>query len=309
MASALDLQRLNTVQLVTLTPFSPDGMQVLADRLEPFAADMADAGVRVFITGAGTGEFHSLTVEESAECVAAVRRAVSRDVLVIAAIGMGLPHALAAGRLAIQAGADALLVMPPIHPYLCDSGLREYFSRLMSQLPVPFLFYKRGPFPSERLLLELAEQDQVVGIKYAHNDVNAFAEFAAQCNQNTVLSCGIAERYAPAFMMAGATAYTSGVANLCPRLSLTMHRALAIQDYAQAMRRLRILRPIEEYRARQADSFNISMLKYALGIVGYDFGPVRPPMRTLTAEEQQEVRALLEPILDYEAGMTHTAPY
>src|SRR5690606_25613708 len=109
-------------------------------------------------------------------------------------------------------------------------------------------------------------------------------------------------------MMAGARGYTSGVANLCPRLSLALHRALVVQDYPQAMRRLEVLRSIEDYRGREGDSFNISMLKYAMQLVGYDFGPVRPPMRTLTTQQQDEVRQLLEPILEYEAGMTHAAP-
>src|SRR5690242_13410233 len=103
---------------------------------------------------------------------------------------------------------------------------------------------------------------------------------------------GTAERHAPFFMLAGATGYTSGAANLCPRLSLAMHAALAGQRYEEAMHLLSILRPIEDYRARDADSYSISALKYALQVCGWDFGPVRPPQRRLTPEEEAAVRRL-----------------
>ena len=66
---------------------------------------------------------------------------------------------------------------------------------------------------------------------------------------------------------------------------------------------LRILRPIEDYRARAGDSYNISMLKAALRLTGRDFGPPRPPQRRITAAEEAEIRTLLEPILAAEAGL------
>ena len=67
---------------------------------------------------------------------------------------------------------------------------------------------------------------------------------------------------------------------------------------------LRILRPIEDYRARAGDSYNISMLKAALRLTGRDFGPPRPPQRRITAAEETEIRALMEPILAAERGLS-----
>jgi 4-hydroxy-tetrahydrodipicolinate synthase len=112
------------------------------------------------------------------------------------------------------------------------------------------------------------------------------------------------ERFAPFFHLAGATGYTSGAGNICPRLTLAMHRTLASGDYARAMQILRIIRPIEDYRARAGDSYNISMLKTAMKLGGRDFGPPRPPQRLLTPFEEAEVRALLGPILAAEAELT-----
>jgi 4-hydroxy-tetrahydrodipicolinate synthase len=63
------------------------------------------------------------------------------------------------------------------------------------------------------------------------------------------------------------------------------------------MRLQQIILPIEDYRARAGDSYNVSMLKHALSVIGREFGPPRPPQRRLTADERAEVEALLKPIL------------
>jgi len=300
---AFDLSRLDTVQLVPLTPFSGDGARVLPDALSSLTRWLYDAGIRVFLPGAGTGEFHSLSAEEVVSCISAVRSAVGDDAVVIAPIGMSVSHALSIGKKAVEAGADALLVMPPVHPYPCDAGMREYFRTLMDALPLPFLAYKKGPSPSDELLGELSRTGRLVGVKYAVNEVDAVTRFIDAHRGQLGIYCGTAERFAPFFHLAGATGYTSGAGNLCPRLTLAMHAALARGDYAQAMRFLRILRPIEDYRARADDSYNISMLKTAIKLTGRDFGPPRPPQRRLTVSEEAEIRNLLEPILAADAEL------
>ena len=298
-----DLSRLDTVQLVPLTPFSADTTTILADQLAAFSKWQYDSGIRVFIPGAGTGEFHSLSAEEVVKCVTTVRSSVGDDAVVIAPIGMGIGHSLEIGKKSIDAGADAFLVMSPIHPYLCDAGLREFFQTLMNALPLPFLAYKKGPAPSDELLAELAGTGRLVGVKYAVNEVDAVTRFIQKNLGKVGVYCGTAERFAPFFHLAGATGYTSGAGNICPRLTLAMHSALKQGDYALAMNYLKIIRPIEDYRARAGDSYNISMLKVAIKLIGYDFGPVRPPQRQLTSAESAEVQQILEPILEAELNL------
>lgn len=298
-----DLDRLSNVQLVPPTPFSSDGRELRPGVLRSFVSEMRDAGIRVVLPGAGTGEFHSLSALEVVACVRASREGIGPDGVVIAPIGLGLSHAIEIGRGAIEAGADALLVMPPIHPYLSDPGIRDYFRILMEELPLPLLAYKKGPFPSDDLLGELAGTGRLVGVKYAVNDLDAFARFAAANAGKLGLYCGTAERFAPFFRLAGATGYTSGAGNLAPRLTLAMHRALSGGQFDEAMRLLSLIRPIEDYRARAADSYNITMLKAGLRLTGRDFGPPRPPQRPVSGPEEEEIRGLLRPILAAEAEL------
>lgn len=297
MPRSLDPSRLNTVHLVPPTPFTPDGSRVVPEVLTAFVKDMVAVGVRVFLPAAGTGEFHSLTAAEAGLCIRATREAAGPECTVLAPVGLGLGHAIEVGRLAAEAGADALLLMPPVHPYLADVGFRDYFLAIAEAVPLPLLTYKRGPVPSDKLLLELANSGKLVGVKYAVNELDGFARLAAAAGGTVGLYCGTAERYAPYFMLAGATGYTSGAGCLAPRLTLALHAALAKGDYPTAMKHLAAIRPIEDERAKEGDSFNITLVKYGLELLGRPFGPPRPPQRKLTDAEKADFRKRLEPIL------------
>lgn len=298
----LDLACLDTVQLVPPTPFSEDGRQVKHDELNRFIQSVVKAGVSVLLPAAGTGEFHSLSADEVVGCVETTRKAAPNAV-VIAPIGFGVGHAVQIGQRAAEAGADAALLMPPIHPYLSDEGFREYFEAIAAAVPLPLLAYKKGPNPSDGLLTELGRGGRLVGVKYAVNEMDAFTKFVAANRGRLGLYCGTAERFALFFALAGATGFTSGLANLTPRLSLAMHAALKAGNYAEATRILTIVRPIEDFRALAADSFNISAIKAAMQVAGWNFGPVRPPQRRLNAEELAQLRAVVEPMLAAEAKL------
>jgi 4-hydroxy-tetrahydrodipicolinate synthase len=303
MPRPFDLARLATVHLVPPTPFTADGRRVVPEVLGRFVREMVAAGVRVFIPAAGTGEFHSLSASEAVECVRVTREA-GPECAVLAPVGMALAHAVEVGRGALEAGADALLVMPPVHPYLCDAGFGDYLRAIADAVALPVLTYKRGPVPSDKLLLQLADEGRLVGVKYAVNDVDAFAKLASTAAGRLGLYCGTAERFAPFFMLAGAAGYTSGSGCVAPRLTLALHAALAANDSREARRLLQLIRPLEDARARDGDSYNITLVKFWLEECGHPFGPPRPPQRRLTDAEKSEFARLLAPIRAAEAALS-----
>ena len=296
----MDLARLDTVQLVPPTPMSDDGATVLPERLAEFVRARVADGIRVFLPAAGTGEFHSLSADEVVSLVRATveatRAAAGSDCLVFAPIGFSVRHALDIAGPAADAGADGLLLMPPIHPYLGDPGFRDYFEAIAAGTKLPLLAYKKGPCPSDNLLTELGRAGRLVGIKYAVNEIDGFRKFADRNRGRLGLYCGTAERFAPYFMLAGATGYTSGAGNLFPQLTLAMHRALAAGRTAEAMQILDRLRPLEDFRARHGDAYNIAAVKAALKLSGWDFGPVRPPQPRLPAPDLAELEQILRAI-------------
>jgi 4-hydroxy-tetrahydrodipicolinate synthase len=259
MSDAFEISRLQHVHLVPLTAYSPAGglnSEIQARHIRT----MFDAGVRVFLPAAGTSEFHSLADEEIVELVRITREAAGGAATIFAPVGRQIGSAIKVGVESLAAGADGVMFMPFGHPYLSDQGALAYYRDVMKELRCPVMIYKKADIPSDNLLLNLARDPRVVGIKYAVNNMAQFRQTMLIDQTETQWLCGSAERFAPFFMLAGSTGYTTGAGNLCPKLTLKMHDALAAERYDEAMQLQELILPIEHYRAREGDSFNISML-------------------------------------------------
>ncbi len=306
MSAGAICNELRAVQFVPLTAFDDEGRLAL-DPMRVLIERLYAAGVRVFIPCAGSSEFHTLSADEIAAAVAMVRSVVGPEATVVVPVGLQLQHAENVGKKSLAAGADAVLVMPLVNPYLSDAGARDYYVELMDRLECPTIIYKKAPIPTDELLLELADHPHLIGVKYSVNDPSNFQRVVATDNGRIDWYCGSAERYAPYFFLGGAVGYTSGAGNICPKLTLAMHAALAGGDWPEAMRLQQIILPIEYYRAREENSYNVSFLKHAITHFGLDFGQPRPPYRRLTDEERREIDQLLQPILAAEAELVEQA--
>jgi 4-hydroxy-tetrahydrodipicolinate synthase len=296
MGVSSDREAYRTVQLVPLTAFDANGNL----NLEPMRRQtqrLYESGIRVFIPCAGSSEFHSLTNDEILAAIEMTRSVVGADARVLVPVGLQLRSAIELGQRAVDAGANAMLVMPLSFPYVSDAGARDYYHQLMDAVGCPAIIYKKDAIPSNDLLLELADHPQVLGVKYSLSDVTEFQQVVSRDEGRIEWICGHAERYAPFFMLAGASGYTSGAGNVCPRITLAMHRALARGDYEEAFRCQKYLWPIEAYRARAGNSYNVSFLKYAMQHAGLEFGQPRPPYRQLTGDERAEIDRIVPALL------------
>jgi len=195
------------------------------------------------------------------------------------------------------------MFMPFAHPYLSDDGAKRYYEEVIDRANCHTLIYKKAGVPSNELLLKLAKKNHVVGVKYAWNQMHEFRSTVMADSHDIEWLCGSAERFAPYYMLAGSHGYTTGLGNVCPKLTLAMHAAFAAGDYTEGMHLQQIIVPIEDYRARNGDSYNISMLKHAMKSVDLDFGPPRAPQRELTSDERNEIDDLLKPIMAAEESI------
>ena len=306
MATKLTLDRLNSPQLIPMTAYDENGELNLGPMRE-LTQRVFDAGIRVFVPGAGSAEFQNLSAEEILSIVEMTKEVVGDEAAIICPIGQQLRWALDLGRDAVTAGADGVLVMPLAFPYISNVGAEDYYRAILDTVEIPVLVYKKSDIPSDDLLLRLAEHPNLIGVKYGTIDVDAFRLTVQADNGRIGWYCGSAERYGPFFMLAGAAGYTSGAGSICPRVTLAMYDALSNGRWEEGMKWLDVLRPIEDYRAREGGSYNITFLKYALKHLGLEFGPPRPPGRRLTEVEMLEIDKILKPILAEEEKLASAA--
>ncbi|MED5402149.1 MAG: dihydrodipicolinate synthase family protein [Planctomycetota bacterium] len=302
MNSEYDSSLLRTVHLVPLTAYDADG-QINVPVQAAHITSMYAAGMRVYLPAAGTSEFQSLSADEVVELVRITREASGPDAQIFAPVGLQVGHAVEIGQRSMEAGADGIMFMPFVHPYMSDAGARDYYLEVIDAVEAPTLVYRKGPIPTDDLLLELADDPRVVGVKYSVNEMHGFRTTMLADGGRIEWLCGSAERFAPYYMLIGSPGYTTGAGNLAPHVTLAMHAALAAGEYDEALRLQEVLLPIEDYRARAGDSYNVSMLKHAMTLVGAEFGPPRAPQRQLTDAERAEIDQLMAPILEIESQM------
>ena len=293
-------ERLRGVAFTSATPFDENGDEIRSDELGRNVEAVAEAGGELFIPCGNTGEYYSLTDDERIEVVRAVADAVGDRSTVVGGVGGSTKSVLALTDRYLDVGADAVMIMSPSHTYFHEQGLLEYYRRIVRNVDCGVVLYKRGPELTEETIAELSTEDNVVGVKYAVNDINSFSRAVENTPGDVVWSNGIAERFAPAFALEGAEGLTTGIGNFVPEATLALMDAIRDEDWERAKQVRNALRSFEELREDPGEdnefsaANNVPVVKYGLELAGLYGGPVREPLVELsdadrrTAEEYYE---------------------
>ncbi|MET0783467.1 MAG: 5-dehydro-4-deoxyglucarate dehydratase, partial [Leifsonia flava] len=154
-----------------VTPFDGQGRidtGVLADHV---ATGVRHGAGGVF-PACGTGEYHALSLGEVATVVRAAVDQVAGAVPVVAGSGGALGHAVEAGRAAADAGADALLVLPPYLVSGTQNGLVAYVEAIVEASDLPVVVYHRGSAQyTPATVARLAADSRVIGFKDGTGDI------------------------------------------------------------------------------------------------------------------------------------------
>jgi 4-hydroxy-tetrahydrodipicolinate synthase len=287
--------RLATVVAITVTPFDDSGA-LDVDAYVKVVARMAGAGITAITPNGNTSEFYSLSDAEAAESVDATFSAVSDEVLVVPGVGHDVARAVQMAQHAERAGAPAVMVHQPVHPYMSVEGWVDFHRAIANAVPhLGLVAYVRDPRFTADALAALAEAvPTLVGVKFAVPDPFALPRAIARLGADRVTwVCGLAERWAPFAWMGGARGFTSGLVNVAPELPLQLLQHLRDGASESAMDVWRLVLPMEDMRARRGDANNVSALKEALCHLGLCGRSVRPPVSNVPADERVEIVDIL----------------
>jgi 4-hydroxy-tetrahydrodipicolinate synthase len=288
--------RLTGISAIPITPFAEDG-EIDEASLRAVVERIVGAGIDLVVACGNTSEQASLSDRELERVVAATLEAAD-GATVIAGVRGDLRTASAQATRAVELGAAGIMIHYPTDPFYGENGLVTYYRELAAATEGAVVPYVRGRGLPARVLDLLADTDNVVGLKYAVPDVLAFGTIVARHGEAFVPVCGLAELWAPFFSLAGARGFTSGLANVVPRLSLALLDALRAGDYERAMRIWSALEPFERLRARHESGNNVPVVKEALAILGLSDGSVRPPLAPLSEEDRSELERLVPTLVE-----------
>jgi 4-hydroxy-tetrahydrodipicolinate synthase len=299
------IERLRTVVAITITPFDSSN-QVDESAYSKVLRRMANAGITAFTPNGNTGEFYSLDAAELRTVVELAAAELPSDALLVPGVGLGDRQAATMARDAAAAGAPAVMVHQPVHPYRSVQGWIDYHRRVADAVPgVGLVSYVRDPrFDAAALEALACACPELVGVKYAIPDPIALTTVINRVGPDRLAwICGLAERWAPFAWVAGARGFTSGLVNVAPELALRLLNELRAGEMTSAMKTWQLVAPMEELRARGQDANNVSAIKEALAQLGTCNRAVRPPITELSIDD----RAAVEPILSSWSRISATA--
>lgn len=267
-----------------VTPFTERG-SVDHELLAAHVTTGVEAGAGGVFPACGTGEFHALSANEAAAVTRTTIAAVAGRVPVVAGAGGPLGHAMEVARAAADAGADALLILPPYLVGGPQEGLIGYVEQLAAAADLPVIVYHRGSAQySVPAMRRLVANPRVVGFKDGTGDIGATQSIvravAEEGRDDFAFFNGLltAELTQGAYRGIGVPLYSSAAFAMAPDLANAYYRAYVDGDEA---RRLALLdgfyRPLVDLRD-EAPGFGVSLIKAGLRLSGLAVGSVRPPL-------------------------------
>ena len=135
----------------------------------------------------------------------------------------------------------------------------------------------------------------LVALKDGTGDIGGVRQITAKTGDRLTYLGGMttAELFDEAYLGAGFTTYSSAVFNFVPGLVVRFYTALRSGDRAACEAiLLSFLYPFMELRSR-CKGYAVAAVKAGVRLVGFEAGPVRPPLSDLTSEEEATLAKLI----------------
>ncbi len=276
-----------------VTPMLADG-SVDEAALERLVEFHIEAGTDAIVAVGTTGESATLSEPEHCEVVRRVVSLVKGRVPVIAGTGSNnTREAIDLTRCAMEAGADACLLVTPYYNKPTQRGLYEHYKAVAEAVPIPQILYNVPGRTACDMLPEtvaaLAKIANIVGIKEASGSIERPRELIERCGDSLDVYSGD-DALALDVIEAGGKGVISVTANVAPR-AMQQAMAAALQgDFDQARR---INQPLEALHRDLFLEANPIPVKWALAEMGLIGPGIRLPLTPLSESYHEPLRQAL----------------
>lgn len=273
-----------------VTPMTADGALDRAG-LERLVEFHLEEGTEAIVAVGTTGESATLDEGEHCEVIRWVVEAVRGRVPVIAGTGSNSTReAIDLTRCAMQAGADACLLVTPYYNKPTQEGLYLHYKAVAEAVPIPQILYN---VPSRTACdlqpvtaARLAKLSNIVGIKEATGDVERAQAILDLCGDQLDIYSGD-DATALDLMWAGAKGVISVTANVAPGLMQQMCAAALAGDRQTALAADQRLAALHRDLFLEANPIPVKWALADMGLIGLG---IRLPMTVLSERYHEPVR-------------------
>jgi 4-hydroxy-tetrahydrodipicolinate synthase len=274
-----------------ITPFTEDGTAIDGDGLAANVERLIAAGVGGLVPGGSTGEFTTLSHAERRELIERTVEAAAGRVRVVAGTGaLSTAETVELSVHAEQAGAAAVMVVPPFYDALSWRELLAHYTAVARAISIPIMYYNLPSATGVTLTLEQFRELPVTSLKDTGGDASAATELIQAADGPTLLNGWDTLTFAA--LAAGVRAVVWGTASIVPEQCVQLHRLLIDEIDLPAAREVwSRLWPLCSFLEGQSYS---AAVKAACALVGDAAGPVRAPLLPLEDAATAELAGLLE---------------
>ncbi|HEY2769767.1 MAG TPA: 4-hydroxy-tetrahydrodipicolinate synthase [Solirubrobacteraceae bacterium] len=276
---------LGSILTAMVTPFGADGRvdEEAAVRLMNHLLDHGSDGLVICGT---TGEAATLTDDEHigfVELAVTEAKASHPEATIVAGVGSNdTRHAVELHERATEAGADALLSVNPYYNRPSRRGIVRHYEEVTRATNLPILLYnipqRTGSDLPNDLLAELAQLDNIVGVKQANPDNLAKVDGLQIYAGNDDLLADVLDLGEPGGILVAAHLFGDEMRRMVDEPERRREIDQGLHD---------------AYRDLGVAPLACSV-KAALNLLGFEVGAPRLPYVELDEQETATVRALLE---------------
>ena len=291
--------RLDGVLAPICTPFAAGG-EVDHAAMRRNIGKYCEAGLQGFVVAGSTGEAAFLGKEEKLKLFETVREAASGRTLIAGAGVESVRETVQLIEVAARIGYHAALVLTP-HYYRAQMSRPEtqlaFFRAVADSSKLPVLIYNfpqmTGVDLPARLVAQLAEHPNIIGIKESSADLDKVASLTAALSRPFQVLVGSSVKFHDCLQL-GALGGILAIANALPRSARRIYElfhAGDVEGSADAQRQI-----VEA--AGVAPRYGVQGLKYAMDRKGYFGGQARLPLLPLDDAQKAEIDRVFDAVDD-----------
>lgn len=275
------------------TPFNENGVNY--EEFKRIIENQIENEVDSIIVCGTTGEASTMTKDERKQTIKFVIDTVNRRTKVIAGTGSNnTKEAVEMSKYAESVGVDGVLVVTPYYNKTTQKGLIAHYTEIAKSISIPIILYNVPSRTGVNILpetcLELSKIENIVAIKEASGNISQVAKIAKLCGEDLTIYSGNDDQIIPILSLGG-KGVISVLSNVMPKYTHDMVKKYLNGQVKEACRmQLDVLDLINSLFSE----VNPIPVKYALNLIGYDYGVPRLPLIELSDENKDIIRNTIE---------------
>ena len=263
------------------TPFNDSGVNF--EVFEKMIEDQIKNGVDALIVCGTTGESSTMTEQERKDTIKFVVDTVRKRIPVIAGTGSNnTMQAISLTKYAEEVGADGALLVTPYYNKTTQSGLIAHYKAIANSTSLPLVLYnvpsRTGLNILPETFLELSQIQNIVAVKEASGNISQVAKIKELCKNNLEIYSGNDDQVIPILSLGG-IGVISVLSNIAPKFTHEM-----CTKYLNGNTKGSLDMQLESLSLINSlfSEVNPIPVKYALNLLGFDFGKPRLPLVELS---------------------------